>query len=94
VIDTQILASAITGLSGVAAGFLGGKYNSKHEADKKCERVCALMVNGFDKLLTALDVVGEPVEIKHVIRDARDTVSRAKALMGLDGGFDSQHNIK
>ena len=93
-IDSQILASTITGLSGVVAGFLGGKYNSKHQADTKCERVCALMISGFEKLLIALDVVGEPPEIKHVIREARDTVSRAKALMGTEGSFDSHDNMK
>jgi hypothetical protein len=94
VIDNQILSSAISALGGVLAGFAGGKYNSKHQADRKCEKVCALMIGGFDKLLVALDVVGEPVEIKHVIRDARDTVSRAKALMNLDGNFDPTHDIK
>lgn len=93
-IDSQILASAITGFSGVAAGFVGGKYNSRHQADRKCERICALMVGGFDKLLTALDVVGEPPEIKHVIREARDTVATAKALLGTNINFDSNHDVK
>gem|GEM_PF-4241570 len=93
-IDSQILASAISALGGVLAGFAGGKYNSKHQADKKCEKVCILIINGFDRLLVALDVVGEPQEIKHVIREARDTVSRAKAIMGVDGGFDTSHEPK
>lgn len=93
-IDTQILSSTISALGGVLAGFAGGKYNSKHQADKKCEKVCFLILGSFDKLLTALDVMGEPDQIKHVIRDARDTVSRAKGIMGTDGSFEPGHENK
>ena len=93
-IDSQIIGPAISGVCSLVVGFLGGKGVSQHRADQKCERVCSLMLVSFEKLLVALEVVGEPEQIKHVIRDARDTVSRAKALMGTDGSFDTGHDSK
>ena len=43
------------------------------------------MVNSFDKLLTALEVVGEPPEMKTAIRDARDSIVTAKNYLGFHG---------
>jgi len=95
VVDTQILSSAITGLGAVVAGFVGGKRYSEHSSDRKCEKICALTVNCFDKLLTALEVAGEPPAVKVAVRDARDALALAKGHLGLmGGGFDHPNDTR
>lgn len=91
-VDTQILSSAITGVAAVIGGFISGKRYSEHNSDKRCERVCAIMVNGFEKLLVALEVAGEPPAVRTAVRDARDAIAIAKSHLGyIGGGFEHQN---
>jgi len=91
-LDPTIISSTISAVGGILAGFLGGKGVAKHQADKKCERVCSLMLNGFDKLLTALEVTGEPPAAKTAIREARDTIIVARTFLGMSGAGDMGHD--
>lgn len=86
--DSSIIQASISAVGGILAGFVGGSKYQNHTADRKCEKICALTVNSFDKLLTALDVAGEPPEIKVAIRDARDAIAVAKGHLGLIGPGD------
>jgi len=88
-LDPSIISSLITATGGLLAGFFGGKGIAKHQGDKRCEKIAALMVNGFDKLLTALEITGEPPEIKQAIREARDVIAIAKGHLGYISGVDS-----
>lgn len=90
-IDPQVQASLISSIGGVIAGAIGGnlygrKKNVLHAPQNsadRCEKICGLLVNSFDKLLTALEVVGEPPAIRTAIRDARDGVVTAKNYLGI-----------
>lgn len=88
-LDPGIIQATISAIGGVVAGFAGGKTYQGRKTDTKCERVCALMVNGFDKLLIALEVAGEPPEVKFAIREARDAIVIAKSHLGYIGGNES-----
>jgi hypothetical protein len=88
-LDPTIISSTISAVGGILAGFLGGKGVAKHQGDKRCERIAALMVNGFDKLLTALEITGEPPEMRQAIREARDVIAIAKGHLGYISGADS-----
>lgn len=85
-IDPGIIQASISAIGGIIAGFAGGKTYQGRKSDTKCEKVCSIMLNGFDKLLTALEVAGEPPEIKSAIRDARDAIVIAKSHLGYIGG--------
>lgn len=89
--DNQILASMISAVGGIVTGIMGGNYMGRRQSSARCERICTLMVNGFDKLLTALEVAGEPPELRIAIRDARDCVVTAKNYLGLNGVVDGHH---
>ena len=85
--DPQVQSSVISAAGGIITGLLGGKWWSNRrgvQADR-CEKICGLMVNSFDKLLTALEVAGEPPVVKHAVRDARDSIVTAKNYLGLSG---------
>lgn len=86
--DPQVQSSIISAVGGVVTGLLGGKWWGNRErgvqADR-CEKICSLMVNSFDKLLTALEVAGEPPVVKHAVRDARDSIVTAKNYLGMSG---------
>ena len=90
-IDPQVQASIISALGGAMTGLLGGNWLGKKRAaahsgnSSHCEKICGLMVNSFDKLLTALEVAGEPPAVKIAIRDARDSIVTAKNYLGLHG---------
>lgn len=88
-IDPQITASIVSGISGIIAGAFGGNFVGKKQAmnttSERCDKICSLMVNSFDKLLTALEVAGEPPTIKIAVRDARDSIITAKNYLGLSG---------
>ena len=85
-LDPQVQSSLITGISSLIVGIFGGnwigKRSSTSQSTERCDKICGLMVNSFDKLLTALDIVGEPPEMKHAIREARDSIVTAKNYLG------------
>lgn len=85
--DPQVQSSLISAAGGVITGLLGGKWwhSRQRVADERCEKICGLMVNSFDKLLTALEVAGEPPVLKVAVRDARDSIVTAKNYLGLSG---------
>lgn len=90
-IDPQVQSSIVTAIGGAITGAIGGGIWGKKKgaegapasSSEKCEKICSLMVNSFDKLLTALEVAGEPPTIKIAIRDARDSIVTAKNYLGL-----------
>lgn len=86
-IDPDVQNSIASAIGGAITAFLGGKWwQSRHAASPThCEKVCSLLVNSFDKLLTALEVAGEPPAVKIAIRDARDSIVTAKNYLGLSG---------
>jgi hypothetical protein len=88
-LDPQVQSSLITGISSLIVGLFGGnwigKRHSTAQSTERCDKICSLMVNSFDKLLTALDIVGEPPEMKHAIREARDSIVTAKNYLGSYG---------
>ena len=88
-LDPQVQSSLITGISSLIVGIFGGnwigKRHSTAQSTERCDKICGLMVNSFDKLLTALDIVGEPPEMKHAIREARDSIITAKNYLGAYG---------
>jgi hypothetical protein len=85
--DPQVQSSVITGATTLIAGIVGGNWIGKRKSStastERCDKICSLLVNSFDKLLTALDVVGEPPEMKMAIRDARDSIVTAKNYLGM-----------
>lgn len=87
--DPQVQSSLITGVTSIIVGFFGGNWMGKRhstaQSTERCDKICGLMVNSFDKLLTALDIVGEPPEMKHAIREARDSIITAKNYLGVHG---------
>ena len=86
--DPEVQSSLITGISSLLVGLFGGNWMGKRSSTsttERCDKICGLMVNSFDKLLTALDIVGEPPEMKHAIRDARDSIITAKNYLGSYG---------
>lgn len=85
--DPQVQSSIISAAGGIVTGLLGGKWwsNRRGAQADRCEKICGLMVNSFDKLLTALEVAGEPPVVKHAVRDARDSIVTAKNYLGLSG---------
>jgi hypothetical protein len=88
-LEPQVQSSIITGLATLVAGIIGGNWFGKRKAasssSERCEQICSLMVNSFDKLLTALEVVGEPPAMKHAVREARDSIVTAKNYLGMHG---------
>lgn len=92
VVDSSIISSVISASGGIVAGLLGGNWMGKRHSNQRCERICSLMVNGFDKLLTALEVSGEPPALRYAIRDARDTITTAKNYLGINGVAESHHD--
>ena len=89
-VSEQIISSLISALGGVITGAMGGNWFSRKKSDQRCERICSLMVNGFDKLLTALEVAGEPPAMRTAIRDARDVIVVAKGYLGIGAPIDGQ----
>jgi hypothetical protein len=87
-LDPQVQASFISSSISLLAGAMGGNWFGKRHQNARCEKICMLMVNGFDKLLTALEVSGEPPEIRMAIRDARDSIITAKNYLGIGGVAD------
>lgn len=87
-ISPQVQASIISSVVSLIAGLLGGNWFSRHKQDARCERICTLMVNSFDKMLTALEVAGEPPELRLAIREARDSIVTAKNYLGIGGVSD------
>ena len=87
--DPPVQSSLITGISSLIVGLFGGnwigKKHSTTQSTERCDKICGLMVNSFDKLLTALDIVGEPPAMKHAIREARDSITTAKNYLGSYG---------
>jgi len=87
--DPQVQSSVITGFTTLIAGIIGGNWIGKKRTSgietERCDKICSLMVNSFDKLLTALEVVGEPPEMRTAIRDARDSIVTAKNYLGFHG---------
>ena len=90
--EASVIASTISAVGGILAGFIGGARYQNHKTDTKCEQICALTVNCFDKLLAVLDVVGEPPEMRSAIREARDAMAIAKSHLGYIGGGDRSEN--
>lgn len=87
-LDPQVQSSIVTTLGGLFAGAYGGNWWGKKKSSAssdRCDKICGLMVNSFDKLLTALEVAGEPPAIKTAIRDARDSIVTAKNYLGVSG---------
>jgi len=93
-IDPQVQSSIITGVGTLITGLIGGNWLGKRktsaQSTERCDKICGLMVNSFDKLLTALEVVGEPPAMKVAIRDARDSIVTAKNYLGLHG---AEHKV-
>lgn len=86
--DPQVQSSIISAAGGIITGLLGGRWwgnRTRGAQADRCEKICGLMVNSFDKLLTALEVAGEPPVVKHAVRDARDSIVTAKNYLGLSG---------
>jgi len=87
-LDPQVQSSLITGISSLIVGLFSGNWIGKRhstQSTERCDKICGLMVNSFDKLLTALDIVGEPPAMKHAIREARDSIITAKNYLGSYG---------
>lgn len=88
-LDPQVQSSIVTGIGTLITGLIGGnwlgKRKSSAQSTERCDKICGLMVNSFDKLLTALEVVGEPPEMRTAIRDARDSIVTAKNYLGFHG---------
>jgi hypothetical protein len=89
-LDPQVLSSLISAAGGVVAGAMGGNWWGKKQSTHsphadRCDKICSLLVNSFDKLLTALEVAGEPPAVKVAIRDARDSIVTAKNYLGISG---------
>lgn len=86
-LDPTVQSSIISAIGGAIAAFFGGNWWIKRKAAQPshCEKICGLMVNSFDKLLTALEVAGEPPAVKIAIRDARDSIVTAKNYLGMYG---------
>ena len=87
-LNPQVQASFISSTISLLAGALGGNWFGKRHQNDRCEKICMLMVNGFDKLLTALEVSGEPPAIRLAVRDARDSIVTAKNYLGIGGVAD------
>jgi len=87
--DPQVQSSLVTGIVTLVTGAIGGNWlgrkKSTAASTERCDKICGLMVNSFDKLLTALDVVGEPPEMRTAIREARDSIVTAKNYLGMHG---------
>jgi hypothetical protein len=88
-LDPQVQSSLVTGIITLLTGLFGGNWlgrrNAANQSTERCDKICGLMVNSFDKLLTALDIVGEPPAMKHAIREARDSIITAKNYLGSYG---------
>lgn len=86
-IDPSVQSSIVSAIGGALTALFGSNWWHKRKAASTthCEKLCGLMVNSFDKLLTALEVAGEPPAVRLAIRDARDSIVTAKNYLGMHG---------
>ena len=90
-IDPQVQAATVSGIIGAVFGGGGMRWWSRKNTPApvpnltadRCEKICNIMVNSFEKLLTALEIVGEPEEVKHALRECRDNIAVAKSFLGI-----------
>lgn len=93
-LDPTVQSSLISAVGAAIVAFFSGNWWQKRKtaSPSHCEKICSLMVNSFDKLLTALEVAGEPPAVKVAIRDARDSIVTAKNYLGLYGAEPDNSN--